>query len=155
MSDEEVDELLKIADTSSGEVNYTGMFLLFPPPITYPTLHPTERIYRIPIQSGKKTRGEITNSPRRTRPHDPRELRYRDGWGRVREDFDSEFFVHGIGQRMDGNVNGGGLGVFKGFEKTCARSESQTRLFKKFCILTHKNLMDGLPVLFMHRFLFL
>jgi len=24
MSDEEVDELLKIADTSSGEVNYTG-----------------------------------------------------------------------------------------------------------------------------------
>ena len=27
MSDEEVDELLKIADTSSGEVNYTGMFL--------------------------------------------------------------------------------------------------------------------------------
>ena len=25
MSDEEVDELLKIADTSSGEVNYTGM----------------------------------------------------------------------------------------------------------------------------------
>ena len=25
MSDEEVDELLKIADTSNGEVNYTGM----------------------------------------------------------------------------------------------------------------------------------
>ena len=25
MSDEEVDELLKIADTSSGEVNYTGI----------------------------------------------------------------------------------------------------------------------------------
>lgn len=29
MSDEEVDELLKIADTSSGEVNYTGMFRFF------------------------------------------------------------------------------------------------------------------------------
>lgn len=27
MSDEEVDELLKIADTSSGEVNYTGTLL--------------------------------------------------------------------------------------------------------------------------------
>ena len=29
MSDEEVDELLKTVDTSSGEINYTGMFLLF------------------------------------------------------------------------------------------------------------------------------
>jgi hypothetical protein len=27
MSDEEVDELLKAIDTSSGEINYTGMFL--------------------------------------------------------------------------------------------------------------------------------
>jgi Ca2+-binding EF-hand superfamily protein len=27
MSDEEVDELLKAVDTSSGEINYTGMFL--------------------------------------------------------------------------------------------------------------------------------
>lgn len=26
MSDEEVDELLKAVDTSSGEINYTGMF---------------------------------------------------------------------------------------------------------------------------------
>jgi Ca2+-binding EF-hand superfamily protein len=29
MSDEEVDELLKAVDTSSGEINYTGMFLKF------------------------------------------------------------------------------------------------------------------------------
>ena len=28
MSDEEVDELLKAVDTSSGEINYTGMFPL-------------------------------------------------------------------------------------------------------------------------------
>ena len=28
MSDEEVDELLKAIDTSSGEINYTGMYLL-------------------------------------------------------------------------------------------------------------------------------
>ena len=28
MSDEEVDELLKAVDTSSGEINYTGMLLL-------------------------------------------------------------------------------------------------------------------------------
>jgi hypothetical protein len=27
MSDEEVDELLKAVDTSSGEINYTGMFV--------------------------------------------------------------------------------------------------------------------------------
>lgn len=27
MSEEEVDELLKAVDTSSGEINYTGMFL--------------------------------------------------------------------------------------------------------------------------------
>jgi hypothetical protein len=27
MTDEEVDELLKAVDTSSGEINYTGMFL--------------------------------------------------------------------------------------------------------------------------------
>jgi len=27
MSDDEVDELLKIADTSSGEVNYTGKYI--------------------------------------------------------------------------------------------------------------------------------
>lgn len=26
MSDDEVDELLKAVDTSSGEINYTGMF---------------------------------------------------------------------------------------------------------------------------------
>ena len=30
MSDDEVDELLKAVDTSSGEINYTGMFLLQP-----------------------------------------------------------------------------------------------------------------------------
>lgn len=30
MSDDEVDELLKAVDTSSGEINYTGMF-----PTTY------------------------------------------------------------------------------------------------------------------------
>lgn len=29
MSDEEVDELLKAVDTSSGEINYTGRFLSF------------------------------------------------------------------------------------------------------------------------------
>jgi len=29
MSDEEVDELLKAVDTSSGEINYTGMFTVF------------------------------------------------------------------------------------------------------------------------------
>lgn len=29
MSDEEVDELLKAVDTSSGEINYTGAFTLF------------------------------------------------------------------------------------------------------------------------------
>jgi Ca2+-binding EF-hand superfamily protein len=29
MSDEEVDELLKAVDTSSGEINYTGMFITF------------------------------------------------------------------------------------------------------------------------------
>ncbi len=29
MSDEEVDELLKAVDTSSGEINYTGMFFPF------------------------------------------------------------------------------------------------------------------------------
>ena len=29
MSDEEVDELLKAVDTSSGEINYTGMFDTF------------------------------------------------------------------------------------------------------------------------------
>lgn len=28
MSDDEVDELLKAVDTSSGEINYTGTFLL-------------------------------------------------------------------------------------------------------------------------------
>jgi len=28
MSDEEVDELLKAVDTSSGEINYTGLFPL-------------------------------------------------------------------------------------------------------------------------------
>ena len=28
MSDEEVDELLKAVDTSSGEINYTGIYLL-------------------------------------------------------------------------------------------------------------------------------
>lgn len=35
MSDEEVDELLKIADTSSGEVNYTGLSTPYPrlPPL--------------------------------------------------------------------------------------------------------------------------
>ena len=27
MSDDEVDELLKAVDTSSGEINYTGVFL--------------------------------------------------------------------------------------------------------------------------------
>ena len=27
MSDDEVDELLKAVDTSSGEINYTGMYL--------------------------------------------------------------------------------------------------------------------------------
>lgn len=27
MSDDEVDELLKAVDTSSGEINYTGLFL--------------------------------------------------------------------------------------------------------------------------------
>jgi hypothetical protein len=27
MSDDEVDELLKAVDTSSGEINYTGMFM--------------------------------------------------------------------------------------------------------------------------------
>ena len=31
MSDEEVDELLKAVDTSSGEINYTGMFSFFSP----------------------------------------------------------------------------------------------------------------------------
>lgn len=30
MSDEEVDELLKAVDTSSGEINYTGMFDIYP-----------------------------------------------------------------------------------------------------------------------------
>ena len=29
MSDEEVDELLKAVDTSSGEINYTGMFDIY------------------------------------------------------------------------------------------------------------------------------
>lgn len=39
MSDEEVDELLKAVDTSSGEINYTGMlrfYLLSPPPCGTP-----------------------------------------------------------------------------------------------------------------------
>lgn len=31
MTDDEVDELLKAVDTSSGEINYTGMSLLFDP----------------------------------------------------------------------------------------------------------------------------
>lgn len=30
MSDDEVDELLKAVDTSSGEINYTGMSTLYP-----------------------------------------------------------------------------------------------------------------------------
>ena len=37
MSDEEVDELLKIADTSSGEVNYTGPSYPPSPPAPYLT----------------------------------------------------------------------------------------------------------------------
>jgi hypothetical protein len=37
MSDEEVDELLKAVDTSSGEINYTGMSLSLPMLHTHPT----------------------------------------------------------------------------------------------------------------------
>ncbi len=44
MSDEEVDELLKAVDTSSGEINYTGMFAPDPGLIT-PLGIKTHRIY--------------------------------------------------------------------------------------------------------------
>jgi hypothetical protein len=61
MSDEEVDELLKAVDTSSGEINYTGMFFFsFPPWLLRG---------RIEIGGmGADVRGN------RTRPHDPRKL---------------------------------------------------------------------------------
>lgn len=56
MSDEEVDELLKIADTSSGEVNYTGMRSL---------------------KTSIKREDEDADLWSRTRPHNTREL---DAW---------------------------------------------------------------------------
>lgn len=59
MSDEEVDELLKAVDTSSGEINYTGM-----------------SPYSLPAWSGEK--GMYGMDERliwiRTRPHDSRKL---------------------------------------------------------------------------------
>ncbi len=40
MSDEEVDELLKAVDTSSGEINYTGMMELYYHPSIYSRTNP-------------------------------------------------------------------------------------------------------------------
>jgi len=59
MSDEEVDELLKAVDTSSGEINYTGM--VAPDPGFIALL-------------GVKTRRIYANYGYRSSSHDPRKL---------------------------------------------------------------------------------
>ena len=41
MSDEEVDELLKAVDTSSGEINYTGKFKIHPSEVRIPSSNET------------------------------------------------------------------------------------------------------------------
>lgn len=43
MSDEEVDELLKAVDTSSGEINYTGMLVPSPSSLQFlPLINPSK-----------------------------------------------------------------------------------------------------------------
>ena len=59
MSDDEVDELLKAVDTSSGEINYTGMFRSSP--FTF-------------CGDGKRDMRSRADSDGRSRTHDSREL---------------------------------------------------------------------------------
>jgi hypothetical protein len=61
MSDEEVDELLKAVDTSSGEINYTGMFSFFS---SLGSCREELRWEECVLICGGN----------RTRPHDPRKL---------------------------------------------------------------------------------
>lgn len=62
MSDEEVDELLKAVDTSSGEINYTGMFTPTHPELRDPDLDRTGAYWDTRLTCESRTR---TNNPRK------------------------------------------------------------------------------------------
>lgn len=72
MSDDEVDELLKAVDTSSGEINYTGTFLLTLPYASHDIQLPSHSTP--PDDHILKSLTSISLCPARTRADHPCEL---------------------------------------------------------------------------------